>query len=101
MVPNLLCFSIIFYFVSLAPPISVVEDRYVMQRHRIYMTSFVTSKVQTTVASFFRTRLKKERTVEKNDIVIIFDSDIGPLPGFTQIQYQCKSSSTWVNYGGW
>ena len=75
----------------------MVEDRNVMQRHRIYVTSFVTSKVQTTV----ETRLKKERTVEKNDIVIIFDSDSGPLPGFTQIQYQCKSSSTWVNYGGW
>ena len=77
-----------------------MEDRNVMQRHRIYMTSFVTSKVQTTVESFFRTGLKKERMVE-NDIVIIFDSDSGPLPGFTQILYQCKSSLTWVNYGGW
>ena len=101
MVPNLLCFSIIFHFVPLAPPVPVVEDRNVMQRHRIYMTSFVTSKVQTTVESFFRTRLKKRKNRGKNDIVIIFDSDSGPLPGFTQIQYQCKSSSTWVNYGGW
>ena len=100
MVPNLLCFSIIFHFVPLAPPVPVVEDRNVMQRHPIYMTSFDTSKVQTTVESFFRTRLKKERTV-KNAIVIIFDSDSGPLAGFTQIQYQCKSSSPWVNYGGW
>ena len=73
----------------------MVEDRNVMQRHRIYMTSFMTSNVQTTV----ETRLKKEPW--KNDIVIIFDSDSGPLPGFTQIQYQCKSSLTWVNYGGW
>ena len=89
-----------FHFVPLAPPLPVVEDRNVMQRHRIYMTSFVTSKMQTTVESFFQTHLKNERTVE-NDIVIIFDSDSGPLPGFTQIQYQCKSSSTWVNYGGW
>ena len=78
----------------------MVEDRNVMQRHRISMTSFLTSKVQKTVESFFRTRLKKEITVE-NDMVIIFDSDSGPLPGFTQIHYQCKSSSTWVNYGGW
>ena len=52
-------------FVSLASPVPVVEDRNVMQRHRIYMTSFLTSKVQTTVESFFRTRLKKETTVEK------------------------------------
>ena len=28
--------------------------------------------------------------------LLIFDSDSGPLPGFTQIQYQCKSSLTWV-----
>ena len=74
----------------------MVEDGNVMQRHHIYMTSFVTSEVQTTVESF-----KKRKNRGKNDIVIIFDSDSGPLPGFTQIQYQCKSSSTWVNYGGW
>ena len=78
----------------------MVEDRNVMHRHRIFMTSFVTSKARTTVESFFRTRLKKRKNRGKNDIVI-FDSDSGPLPGFTQIQYQCKSSSTWVNYGGW
>ena len=44
------------FFVPLAPPVPVVEDRNVMQRHRLYMTSFVTSKVQTTVnvVSFFR-----------------------------------------------
>ena len=41
-------------------------------------------------------------TLAKTDYPsIIFDSDSVPLPGFTQIQYQCKSSSTWVNHGGW
>ena len=50
---------------------------------------------------FLSNTFKKRKNCGKNDILIIFDSDSGPLPGFTQIQNQCKSSSTWVNYGGW
>ena len=50
---------------------------------------------------FLSYTFKKKEEPWKNDIVIIFDSDSGPLSGFTQIQYQCYSSSTWVNYGGW
>ena len=70
LVPNLLCFSIFFLiFVPLAPPVPVVEDKKVMQRHRIYMKLFVASKVQTTVVSFFLTSLKKNSG--KNDIVNI------------------------------
>ena len=49
-VPNLLCFSI---FISPAPPGTVAEAKIGMQRHRTYMTSFVTSKVQTTVSLSF------------------------------------------------
>ena len=44
--------------------------------------------MQTSVVSFFLTSLT--RTVEKNDLVKIFDSDTDPLLGFTKIQYQCK-----------
>ena len=43
-----------FIFISLAPPVPVVEDRNFMQCHGICMTSFVTSKVQTTIMSFFQ-----------------------------------------------
>ena len=38
--------------VLLAPSGPVVEDKNVIRRHRIYMTSFVMSKVQTTVIFF-------------------------------------------------
>ena len=50
------------FFVPLVPPVPVTEDRNVMQRHFLYMTSFVTSKVQTTVnvVSFLKNSEKKD-----------------------------------------
>ena len=62
-------FLLFFIFVALAPTVPVVEDRNVIQRRRINMTSFVTLNVQTTVVSFFLTSLKK--TSGENDIVNI------------------------------